>query len=158
MVIVALASAGCGSTHGADDASQPLDLDARDAHVAPMIDTPPMTVALTNHETCVYRDYGSTCTVTCDLAPEIPIALGIDWSGPYCCNWMPDSRREGFSDCRCIDGVVLCPANPWLGSTLSLPSSLCEFCPGTPSGMIPGARSLDAGPDAFASDAGPASP
>ncbi len=107
-------------------------------------DAPLMTVSLRNEETCEYRDYGSTCSVACDLPPDVPIALGVEWTGPYCCNFaMPDNRHEGFEDCRCIDGVVLCR---WGGSgPRGLPSSSCEFCPGTPSGSL---RTDSGGPDA----------
>lgn len=173
MVVFALtmfapATVGCGGSHtvdedagvdgGLDAGTTPSPLDAgRDAPLeAP--DAPPMPVRLTNDETCVYVDYGSTCRVACDLPPDVPIALGVEWTGPYCCNpWMPDNRHEGFSDCRCVDGVVMCPRG-LAGSPLYLPSSTCEFCPGTPSGMLPGSRGHDGGPDAYAYDAGPSTP
>lgn len=177
MVVCALtviaSAVGCGGSHtvdedaGLDGGPRGLDagLDAtttsgppdtgQDSPIEPP-DAPPLPVSLTNEETCVYVDYGSSCRVACDLPPDVPIALGVEWTGPYCCNpWMPENRHEGFSDCRCIDGVVLCPRGI-SGGPLYLPSSTCEFCPGTPSGMLPGSGGHDGGPAPY--DAGPSTP
>jgi len=113
------------------------------------------TVLLRNTNTCFYSDYGSPCRVTCDLAPDVPITLTVTWSGPYCCVFGVGAPQETFPDCRCLEGEVRCPRGP---DFFTIPTSTCEFCPGTPSGSLGGrgdSGSTDAAVmDAHSDDAG----
>jgi hypothetical protein len=174
LVGIALAIIGCGGSHTLDDAGGPEGIDAAteradtggepaadagtDASEANDAASDAAPVYVTNESTCVYVDYGSTCSVPCDLPPDVEIFLGVHWTGPYCCNLDPANTNEGFWGCRCVDGVVFCPDSGASGAMFRLPFSTCEFCPGTPSGMIPGSHGHDAGPDAFTSDAAAVAP
>ncbi len=81
---------------------------------------------------CAYRDYGTTCAVPCDVDPDVPVTLTVRWSDPYCCTF--SGPEQSFTDCRCENWTVVC-SNGAPGPRF-LPSSTCEFCPGTPSGSI----------------------
>ena len=83
----------------------------------------------TNEPVCQYVDYGSTCHMPCSQPPEERFNVSVRWSGPYCCMSSPGITYEHFEGCSCIDGFVDCPPG-------GDPRSLCEFCPGTPSGSI----------------------
>lgn len=160
---IAIAMVGCGQPHDVGDTD--ADVNARDAGgvdapndaeatvrvdggIDARTDARRETVYLVNESSCWYSDYGSPCRVACELDPDVPIQLTVTWSGPYCCTLPVGSPTETFWDCRCLEGEVRCPFSVDL---YRIPTSTCEFCPGTGSGSLYADTGTYA--DAFTADA-----
>lgn len=146
-VFVIAVAVGCDG--GEREGDSGWDADPWDAAREPDAnqDARRMTVYVHSEGRCHYSDYGSPCSAACDLDPDVPIQFTVTWSGPYCCNIAGGPPDETFLDCRCRDGFVRCPHWPYR-DLYTVPTSHCEFCPGTPSGHDPGEDDSGFGEDA----------
>lgn len=116
----------CDTLRACVDGEVELLIRQCDAGIGPDVPWP----TLTNVGVCQYVDYGSPCRVPCTAPPEARFNVTVQWDSAYCCTFS-SGPYESFTGCRCTDGFAECESYPGAGFW-RIPSSTCEFCPGTP--------------------------